>query len=116
MMSGGEGVAGYDSITASRNFQVGGPQILGLMSDLVDMVGRIFVVILFWRMSKKATIQIKRLQENLVSRESLIRTLKAENLRLNRETAGVRRALKVPVISATQSVKKKGIKRKLVKK
>lgn len=72
------------------------------------------MVILFWRMNKKVTIQIKRLQENLVNREGLIKTLKAENLRLNRETAGVRRALKVPLGVVTQSVKKSrpGIKKK----
>lgn len=39
MMSGGDGFTGYDSITASMNFQAGGPQIFGFMSDLVDMVG-----------------------------------------------------------------------------
>ena len=40
--------------------------------------------------------QIKRLRENLVGKEGLIRDLKAENLKLNRETQAIKRVLKVP--------------------
>jgi hypothetical protein len=69
-------------------------------------------------MNLRTAIQIKRLQENLVSREGLIKTLKAENLRLNRETAGVRRVLKVPLsASVQQSARKKlVIKKKVIAK
>lgn len=40
--------------------------------------------------------QIKRLRENLIGKEGLIRDLKAENLKLNRETQAIKRVLKVP--------------------
>lgn len=63
--------------------------------------------------NSKTAQQIKRLQDNLVDRDGIIRVLKAENHKLNRDTIAIRRVLKVlPGQPVNKLVVKKSRKRK----
>lgn len=64
--------------------------------------------------NSKTALQIKRLQENLVDRDGIIRTLKAENQKLSRGTEAIKRVLNQAVKPVV--VKKPTTKKRVVKK
>lgn len=65
--------------------------------------------------NSKTALQIKRLQENLVDRDGIIRTLKAENQKLSRGTEAIKRVLNAQAVKPVV-VKKPTTKKRVVKK
>lgn len=64
--------------------------------------------------NSKTALQIKRLQENLVDRDGIIRTLKAENQKLSRGTEAIKRVLNAQAVKPV--VVKKPTTKRVVKK